>query len=170
MTGEEIVRQARTASKGFQVTCKKFSGAVTTEIIKKALADEGISTSARDVFIRGIPLEIDLIVSHRGQEPTLGLLYEPQQVAVALEIKKLGIFGPQILQTIRRNFSKLRDIGVPCAYVTLEERKSYRDKATQENIGGFPCFTLAWHRVLNGSLEDTQDWERLLAFVRSSLR
>jgi len=168
MTGEEIVRQARNASKGFQLKCKKFSGAMAAELIKKVLADEGIATSSRDVFIRGIPLEIDLIVPHRGQEPSLGLLYEPQQVAAALEIKKMGSFGEETLQTIRKNFNQLRELKVSCAYVTLEERQSYRHKATQENLGGFPCFTLVWHkgRGGDGPVEETQDWDRLLAFLR----
>ena len=139
---------------------------MTTELIKKFLSEEGISTSARDVFIRGIPLEIDLIVPYRGEEPTLGLLYEPQQVAAALEVKKMGVFGMKSLQTIRENFNRLRDIDIPCAYVTLEERKTFLHKATVENIGGFPCFTLAWHKIMDGSLEDTGDWERLLRFIR----
>ena len=117
--------------------------------------------------IRGTPLEIDLIVPHQGEEPTLGLLYEPEQVAVALEIKKMGSFGEQTLETIRRNFNQLRDLKVACAYVTLEERKSFRHKATEENIVGFPCFTLAWHTVMDGPLEDTQDWNRLLTFIKS---
>ena len=169
MTGEEVVRQARNASKGFQLISRKFSGAMTAELIKRVLADEGIPTSARDVFIRGIPLEIDLIVPHSGPVPSLGLLYEPQQVAVALEIKKMGAFGEQMLNTIRRNFNMLRELKVKCAYVTLEERKTYRHKATEENIGGFPCFTLAWHTVMNGLLEDTKDWDRLLTFLRQCL-
>ena len=169
MTGEEIVKQARNASKGFQLKSRKFSGAMTAELMKRVLAEEGILTSARDVFIRGIPLEIDLIVPHRGQEPTLGLLYEPQQVAAALEIKKMGSFGEQTLQTIRKNFNQLRDLKVPCAYVTLEERHSYRHRATEENLGGFPCFTLAWHKVTDGPLEETQDWDRLLAFIRNCI-
>lgn len=143
---------------------------MTTELIKKVLADEGIRTSPRDVFIRGISLEIDLIVPYRGEEPTLGLLYEPPQVAAALEIKKMGAFGAKTLQTIRDNFTRLRGIGVACAYVTLEEAKTYRYRATEENIGGFPCFTLTWHRVTNGPLEDTRDWERLLAFIRNCVR
>lgn len=166
MTGEEIVRQARNASKGFQLTSRKFAGAMTAELMKRVLADEGILTSSRDVFIRGTPLEIDLIVPYQGEEPTLGLLYEPKQVAVALEIKKMGSFGEQTLQTIRKNFNQLRDLKVACAYVTLEERKSFRHKATEENLGGFPCFTLAWHKVMDGPLEDTQDWNRLLTLIR----
>ncbi len=165
MTGEEIVRQVRNASDAFEPTCRKFAGAVTTELMKKFLADEGIAASARDVFIRGIAIEIDLIVPHRGQKPTLGLLYEPHQVAVALEIKKSGTFGKQSLRTIRKNFRQLSKHRVKCAYVTLEERKTYRHKATKENIGGFPCFTLAWHKG-EDVLMETRDWDRLLAFLR----
>jgi hypothetical protein len=169
MTGEEIVRQARSASKGFQLKCKKFSGAVTAEVMKTVLADEGIPTSARDVFVRGVPVEIDLIVPFPGQGPLLGLLYEPGQVAAALEIKKSGSFGEPTLQKIRKNFGLLRDLGVKCAYVAIEERESFRWKATQENIGGFPCFTLAWHKVVDGPLADTFDWDKLLAFLRQCL-
>ncbi len=65
MTGEEIVRQIRDAIKGFQLTSRKFAQVMTAELMKKVLADEGIPRSARDVFIRGISLEIDLIVPHR---------------------------------------------------------------------------------------------------------
>ena len=139
---------------------------MAAELMKRVLADEGIPTSARDVFIRGVPLEIDLIVPYRGEEPTLGLLYKPQQVAAALEIKKMGSFGERTLQTVRQNFNMLGELKVACAYVTLEERKSYRYKATEENLGGFPCFTLAWHKGIDGPLEDAQGWDGLLAFIR----
>lgn len=165
MTGEEIVRQARNASEDFKLVSRKFSGAMTVELMKRVLADEKIPTSSRDVFVRGIPLEIDLLVPRRGQQPALGLLYEPQQVAAALEIKKSGTFGKQSLRTIRTNFKQLRKLRVKCAYITLEERKTYRHKATTKNIGGFPCFTLAWHRGAD-ELVGTRDWGRLLTFLR----
>jgi len=168
MTGKEIVRRARNASDGFEPACRKFAGAVTTELMKKFLTHEGIPTSTRDVFIQGIPLEIDLIVPRRGQKPTFGLLYEAQQVAAALEIKKSGTFGKQSLRTIRENFKQLRKHKVKCAYVTLEERKTYRHKATKKNIGGFPCFTLAWHKG-EEKLTETRHWEKLLTFLRQHL-
>jgi|HubBroStandDraft_4_1064222.scaffolds.fasta_scaffold26582_6 hypothetical protein len=164
MTGEEIVRQVRDASEGFQVTCRKFAGAVTAELMKTFLADEGISTSARDVYIRGVPLEIDLIVPRRGRKPTFGLVYEPRQVAAALEIKKNGSFGEPTLSTIKSNFNRLRALNVKCAYVAIEERETYCWRATRKNIGGFPCFTLCWHK--GETLIETQDWARLLAFLR----
>ena len=168
MTGEELVIEARNASKEFGVKCPKFSGAVTTELVKRALAEEGMLTSARDVFVRGVPLEIDLIVPRRGQEPTLGLLYEPQQVAVALEIKKTGSFGEKTLEKVRKNFGELRKFKISCAYVTLEERKTYRWAASEQNLG-FPCFTLAWHKVTHGPLEATEEWGGFLNFVRKCL-
>jgi len=164
MTGKEIVEQVRDASDGFQVTCRKFAGAVTAELLKKFLAEEGISTSARDVYIQGIPLEIDLIIPRRGQKPKFGLVYQPTQVAAALEIKKNGSFGEPTLLTVKQNFNRLRGEGVKCAYVAIEERKTFCWKATEENIGGFPCFTLCWHKGDN--LTDTKDWERLLTFLR----
>lgn len=168
MTGEEIVRQARDAGKGFQLKSRKFAGAVTAELMKKVLADEGILTSARDVFIRGVPFEIDLIVPYRGEEPTLGLLYEPEQVAAALEIKKTGTFGEQALENIRKNFGQLRKLNVKCAYVSLEERQSYLYKATKEKLDA-ECFIFAWHKVTDGPLEETPDWDRLLAFIRERI-
>jgi hypothetical protein len=113
--------------------------------------------------------KIKLLSSESGQEPKLGLLYEPGQVAAALEVKKMGSFGEKTLETIRANFTKLRDLKVCCAYVTVEERDSYRHKATEENLGGFPCFTLAWHKVSDGPLQDKQDWDRFLAFLRGCI-
>lgn len=166
LTGEEIVKQARHLTKDFQLKCTKFSGAVTTELIKQALSDEGIGTSSRDVYIRGVAIEIDLVIPYPGETPAVGLLYERQQVAVALEIKKMGSFGEGTLQKIKRDFDKLRKLGICCAYITLEERKSFRFRATEENTGGSRCFTLAWHKRHEGPLEDTREWEEFLGFIR----
>lgn len=166
MRGEEIIEQARKAKRDFGTNCpKKFAGAVVIEILRSALHDEGIITSPRDVFVRGIPVEVDLIVPYKGEEPFLGLLYEPKQVAVALEVKKSGVFGEHALNKIRFDFAQLRESGIRCAYVTFEERQSYRWKATVENLG-FPCFTLAWHKKTSESLEPTRDWESLVAFLQ----
>jgi hypothetical protein len=169
MTGKEIVRQARNASKDFQLTSgksRKFSGAMTAELMKSALENEGIPTSARDVFIRGLPSEIDLIVPYPGEKPTLGLLYEPRQVALALEIKKTGSFGGQGLQTIRELFGQLRRLKVACTYVSLEDRKNYRHRPTYKNLGRYKCYTLAWHDDADGPFKDTRHWEGHLTFIR----
>jgi hypothetical protein len=70
MTGEEIVMQAWSASEAFG-KCGKFAGAATVEIVKQALADEGLPTSVRDVFIKGLPVEWDLVVPRPLAEPSL---------------------------------------------------------------------------------------------------
>ena len=169
MAGQEIVEQVWDATERFG-KCGKFGGAVTIEIIKQGLQEQGIRTSARDVFVNGVPIEIDLIIPRRGAKPTLGgLLYEPMEVAVALEIKKSGCYGRQSLTSIRHSFKQLAAKGVRCAYVTLEERKSYRYRATRENIG-VPCFTLHWHQPESEDFKATKDWEKLLAFLLRATR
>ena len=169
MHGEELVGRARKAKEDFGANCpKKFAGAAAIEILRAALSDKGIVTSRRDVFVRAVPVEVDLIVLHKEEKPFLDLLYEPHQVAVALEVKKSGAFGKETLDKIRRDFARLSATGVRCAYVTFEERQSYRWKATSVDLG-FPCFTLAWHKKTNGPLEPTQDWEGLVAFLRHAV-
>jgi|HubBroStandDraft_6_1064221.scaffolds.fasta_scaffold668781_2 hypothetical protein len=61
MTGEEIVTKAWEECDAFG-KCGKFAGAATVEILKQALADEGLPTSVRDVFIKGLPVEWDIVV------------------------------------------------------------------------------------------------------------
>ncbi len=166
MTGEEIVEKAWAQCEFFG-KCGKFAGAATVEVMKQALKDEGIPTSGRDVFVRGLPMEIDLIVPCPGAAPLLnGLLYEPSQVACALEVKLSGLHSKEDVPSLARKFEQAKTLGVRCGYVTLGERQSYRDKATEENLR-FPCFTLTWHTAR--TLTDTGDWPRLLTFIRRCL-
>ena len=169
MRGREIVNKVRKAKEDFGPNCpKKFGGAAGVEILRAALHDEGIATSRRDVFVRGVPVEVDLIVPHRDAKPVMDLRYEPNQVAVVLEVKKSGIFGKAGLDNIRQSFAQLRAKGIRrCAYVTFEDRRTYKWKGTRENLG-CPCFTLAWHKKTDGPLELTRDWERLVTFLRKA--
>lgn len=169
-TGLHLVEKARKAKADFgQNASKKFAGAATVEILREALRAEGIDSSRRDVFIRGIGLEIDLVIPHRAANPMLGLVYEPNEVAAALEVKRSGSFGEKSIQKTRNDFCKLINVGIECAYVSFEERQSYRWRATKELLGGRECFTLAWHKNTDGPLEPTKDWERLLAYLRNLL-
>jgi hypothetical protein len=166
MTGEEIATLAWDASEAFG-KCGKFAGAATVEIVKQALADEGLSTSVRDVFIRGLPVEWDLIVPRPLAQPSLnGLIYEPADVACALEIKLSGLHGKEDAPRINYNFERAKALGVSCAYVTLGERQSYRHKASEENLS-FSIFTITWHT--SNTLTDTGDWVRLLTFLRGRI-
>ena len=96
---------------------KKFGGAAAIEILRAASREEGIMTSRRDVFVKGFHSEIDLIVPQKNAAPWLDLLYEPQDVSVALEVKKIGSFGEQGRDKIKRDFAGLKGLGVKCAYV-----------------------------------------------------
>jgi hypothetical protein len=169
MTGRKIVSQAWDATEKFG-KCGKFGGAVTVEIVRNGLREEGIRTSARDVFVKGVPVEIDLIIPHHDAKPTLGdILYDPSEVAVALEIKKSGSYGRKSLTSIRRNFKQLAANGVRCAYLTLQERKSYCHKATPANVGA-RCFTLHWSQPASAPFKATDHWDRLVRFLQSATR
>jgi hypothetical protein len=166
MTGEEIVTQAWDACEAFG-KCGKFAGAATVEIVKQALADEGLPTSVRDVFIKGLPVEWDIVVPRLSAQPLLnGLIYEPAQVACALEIKLSGLHGKEDALRISYNFERAKALGVSCTYITLGERQSYLHKACEKNLS-FPIFTITWHTA--NSLTDTGDWGRLLTFLRARL-
>jgi hypothetical protein len=166
MTGEEVVALAWSACEAFG-KCGKFAGAATVEIVKKALADEALPASVRDLFIHGLPVEWDLVVPRSLAQPSLnGLLYEPADVACALEIKLSGLHGKEDAPRIAYNFERAKALGVSCAYVTLGERESYRHKASEENLN-FPIFTITWHT--SNTQTDTGDWGRLLTFLRGRL-
>src|SRR5208282_5371229 len=92
--GKEIAESLRKAKIDFGVNYpKKFGGAAAIEILRAALSEEGIMTSRRDVFVKGFPWEIDLIVPQKKAAPWLDMVYEPREVSVALEVKKTGSFG-----------------------------------------------------------------------------
>jgi hypothetical protein len=101
----------------------------------------------------------------------LELLYEPREVAVALEVKKTGSYGEPGRDKIKEDFARLGNLGVKCAYVTFEDRESYCWRPTQEFLG-FPCFALAWHKVSDGPLVPTKEeegWEAFVSFLRKAV-
>ncbi|MGA2116849.1 MAG: hypothetical protein ABSH56_19085 [Bryobacteraceae bacterium] len=167
-TAEQIIARAREMKEAFGAKCSKFAGALSVELVRQALAEAGIATSARDVFVRGVPIEVDLIIPHRGQGPLLGGMYEPQQVAVALEVKNSGSFGEATILKVRSDFERLHMVGVAYAYLTLEERRGYRWAISSERIG-CRCFTLGWHKAATGPFEATTEWGQLLLFLENCL-
>jgi len=168
--GLKIVKKVRKAKVDFGTNYpKKYGGAAAIEILRDELNKSDIKTSKRDVFIKNIPLEIDLVIPTRNAKPYLGLLYEPDEVIVALEIKKLGAFGESGRNKIRNDFRQLKKKGVNCVYVSIEERKDYKWRPTKKTLG-FPCFTLAWHKTTNEILIPTKEgWEALIRFIQKEI-
>lgn len=165
MEDREIFETISNAKKDFGIKCAKFAGTVTVEVIKLALEKHGILTSPRDVFIKGLPIEIDLLISTREAVPEHSILYEPQDVLLVLEIKNYGSFGESTISSIKKNFQRIRQLNkeICCAYITLVERKGYKWAISRENTG-FPSYTLFWHHGSgrNFKIELTGDWKKLL--------
>lgn len=148
----EVVRQKRTLG----IKCKKFSGSITAEVMRSHLREHGFSLSPRDVFIRGVDAELDLLVLAPTARPAYQLLYDPAHVTAVLEIKNHGSFGQQTIDTTRRVFDKVKAVapGALCLYVTLREREGYKHAVTPENLG-YPAFTMFLHK---GSAKKAETW------------
>jgi len=85
----------------------KAIGAVTNEVIRKRLIEEGIAISGRDAFIEGFPTEWDLVVPKRGKEPELGCIWLPTDVLAVIEIKYSGLYDREAIQRLNQTFSRL---------------------------------------------------------------
>lgn len=161
-----ILNEVNLAKDTFGIKCTKYLGAITVEVIKEAIRANGINSSPRDVFIRGIPIEIDLLIPQPGIAPYHYLLYEPDNVMVAFEVKNRGSFSEEMINRIRQNFIKINDLNpeTNCFYVTLVEREVYKWAISEENLG-FPSYTLFRYSgsKKNRKYRSTGDWDRLIS-------
>ena len=88
--------------------CTKFVGALTVEILRKELAKLGFSVSNRDVFIEGIPNELDLLITKNGRQPEEKIAYRSNDVLAVLEIKFRGSYGKDMINRIRKVFDSIK--------------------------------------------------------------
>jgi hypothetical protein len=157
-TGLELVLEVEAAC----TDRRKYNGALAVELLRQALSDEGIATSARDSYVRSLDIEWDLLVLRDGAKPAFNLLYEPRQVKVALEVKLSGVVGDTI-NICRRNFERARAAGVRCCYVSLCDRQKVA--AISDKLG-FPCFNLTWSHGPNMPRDESGEWPMLVQFLR----
>lgn len=164
----QLLAAVNAAKAQFRVPCKKFSGAVTAQLLKQALEEHGIPSSARDVFIKEVPVEIDLLISKRGTTPEHGLLYRAEDVLVVFEVKNAGSFGESTIEKTGIDFQLVgaSNPRIKCVYVTLTERRGYKWTVTEKNLG-HPVYTLFWYRgsSVNRVDEASGDFRRLLDFL-----
>ena len=170
MEDYQLLKRIETAKDSFGVKCRKYAGSVTVELILQAFKNHGIQCSPRDVFIKGVPNEFDLLIPEVGVIPENDLLYQSHEVLAALEIKKQGSYGESTVMGIKKKFELVKRVNpkIMCAYVTIAERRGYKWSVLEENIG-FPVYTLFWH---NGSVKKFQihssgDWARLIKDLKS---
>jgi hypothetical protein len=172
----KILEEINSAKDTFGAMCKKYTGSLTVEIIKNALSLSlplnKIEISPRDVFIRGVPSEIDFLIAKKGAIAQNYLLYEPSDILWVFEIKNSGSFSKETISTIRNKFQKISNYNreIECFYLTLNELIKYKWAITEENLA-FPSFTLFWHSMSgkNKKFEPTNDWEKLIEKITKRL-
>jgi hypothetical protein len=147
----------------FREPCGKYTGALTIEVIRRELEKAGVAVSARDVFIRGVPVEIDLIIAEKGAKARYGIEYDPKDVLAAIEVKRAGSWGATTIRAIKRSFTLIRKSNhrIRCCYVTVQESKSYGGAVTKRNSGG-DVYTLRWWCGSSKGSRSHGDWERFL--------
>ena len=173
MDEHELLSLITIAKSEFGATCKKFAGALTVQLLKEALCRNGIETSARDVFIEKIPVEIDLLVPRVGVVPRHGILYRPEDALVAFEVKNAGSFGQGTITQTKKTFGLIcaGNPQIQCAYVTVQERLTFKHAVTAENLN-YPAFTLFSDMGFSEKkciYEASGDFGRLLAWLRAVL-
>ena len=170
MTEEQLYELIEDAKCRIGVKCTKYAGAITVELLKNFLAHQGINTSPRDVFIEGVPVEIDLLVPKRGVVPQYGVLYRAEDVLAVFEVKNHGSFGAHTVENTKRAFKLIQDKNprIWCAYVALKERRGYPYAVTDSNLGS-SAYTFRWY---SGSrkrrlYESSGDHDRLMEKLKS---
>ncbi len=152
-----------------EVSCPKFCGSFTAEEIRKRLLRHGLSVSRQDVFIRNIPIEIDLLIPRLGAKArSHGLVYEPEDVLAVLEIKYRGTFSGDAVGRIRENFRTIQQANksISCFYLTVTETLGYKNAVTRQSLG-YPAYTLYWY--IKGKHKKTNDWNKLVARLKKKV-
>ncbi|HLI62333.1 MAG TPA: hypothetical protein VKV05_02955 [Terriglobales bacterium] len=166
---QQLLDTIYAVKKSFGTKCHKYAGALTVECLRQAFAEHGIPTSQRDVFIKGVPVEIDLVVPKTTARPDYGICYEADDVLAALEVKSYGAFGQGAAERIRACFKEIlrSNPSIWCAYVTLTERKNYKYAVNCSNLE-FPAFTLFWHSgpEVNPQFSSTGQWAHLISELK----
>lgn len=148
----------------------KFIGALTVEVLRENLVKEGLGVSDRDVFIKGVPNEIDLMILKNKEKPEHRLIYNPSQVAAVLEIKFSGIFNKEEIPRIQEFFSSVRKVNenIKCIYLVVSENTNFKYFPEEKKLGDY-SFLLFERETSNleeefenGEIKATNDWSKLL--------
>jgi hypothetical protein len=170
MTAKDVLDAVNRASSEFGATCGKFKGAFLVEFVRGILAEDGLNVSSRDVYIRGVPVEFDLLVLKPGAQPNCAIFYDPSDVLAAIEVKNSGAFGEQAIVRLKECFLLVKACRreILCVYLTLEESVGCAYAPRDDKTIGGPAYTLLWwHGVKKGGYEDRGDWSRFLGDMRA---
>jgi hypothetical protein len=151
----------------------KATGAVTNEVIRKRLQDEGVNVSLRNVFIEGYPTEWDLIIPKNGAEAELDCIWQPADVLAVLEIKYSGLYDHGAIQRLNQTFFRLTDKHphIKPYYFTIMETQGACERITDQTIGG-RALILHWWRSRNKKDEYLvmgDQWETLVREIKDHI-
>ena len=142
----------------------ELSGKETENIIRVHLLKRGFNLSKTREFLADDDvgsMEIDLMLLGKGVDPE-DVPYKPIEVRVVFEIKNNAVTD-QAART-RANFDRVKKrLRVGFAFVCLSERRSYKYRVTQENLG-YPVFELVKRVASRGPWMETR--AGILAEVR----
>jgi len=133
----EIAINRKKSLELFNTEARKFTGHLFAEIVKKGLEREGFRVSNRDVFIQNVKYEIDLLILKKEAKEYMDLIYSPDDVLFALELKANGSYGEGTINGVKRAFDDIKQLkkNVKCVYLTYTERMNYKHRVTKKKIG-----------------------------------
>ena len=168
MKPEDLCQQILAAKSHHGAPSKKLSGAATVEVLRTWLQARGLNVSPRDCYIYGVPLEVDLLVLRPGATGHLNLIFQPEDILCALEVKNSGAYGERTCEIVRENFNLIREAcqRATCAYIALSEQANYKHAVTPQNLG-YPAYTLlaTTGRGDRKSYSSTGDWHEFNRFL-----
>ena len=174
MSDYKILKQFQEIESYFPIDrpMNKLIGALFAELVKFYLKTEGFCVTNRDIFIKGLPTEIDLMIVKKETRNKYDLIYDPNDILVVFELKKNGAYGKKDLEIYKNLFSNIRSLNknIKCIYLTFTERTSYTYRITEEKLG-FPVFEL--FPRLKGDFNYTNytnslgNWDKMVQFLKS---
>lgn len=158
----EILKRLQQIEKELLFKNRQFSGAAMVHIVKDLLKEYELYTSDKDVFIKGIPIEIDLLIVKKDSKPLYGILWNADDVLFALEIKKSGVIEINNSYKINADFNRIKSLypHIKLLYITLSEsRNNIRELNKADNV-----YTLFLKR--NGKYSSTGDYDKLINYLK----
>ena len=145
----------------------KLTGSLAVEVLREHLRESGLPVSQRDVFIRGVKHELDLVVPSPDSRPSHNLIFEPSDVRAVLEVKYSGVYNRQVVPGLKACFDsiKSRCPHVFCACVVVQEREGFRFAANSAELE-HPVYTLHLWSGSRENARDTGEWQNLIKALR----
>ena len=145
----------------------KFKGTATVQVLREHLSLKGYNVSDRDVYIKGIPNELDLLILRKNVDKSF-IIYNPEDVIFVFEIKYNSTTNLKHLLSVYNCIMK-RNNKINCAYVTILDQNSWTKVFTKEAIG-FDYFVLYTYRSTTRMLPemDMGGWEKLLKYLEEN--